>query len=172
MKYPFSAIDTAKQELDKLEIDDPIVKLEANSMVLVPRYFSSSFVSIYFFLLLPFILLFAQPDPKYHLAAGGLILVWIYILLSRLRYCNTVRFDVGPRCISVIPSILFRGIKKKKIISFDDIDHIDFKDNGASPGAKRYLIFVSTNEKTIPLISTKSEINSIALLKIFRLLTK
>ena len=172
MKQAISKTALTREDLDKLKINDPIVKLHVDSLLLLPQYFNYSFVSMYCFLFIPFILLFAQKDPKFHLAAVGLILCWIYVILTLLKSSNSVRFDINSRLLTVIPPRILKPVKKKKVIPFKEIDFFDFKDNGAIGGDIRYIIYCSSKEETINLASTGSEINSIALLKIIRQLTK
>ena len=163
--------EDVKKIFEDLQTSDPKIKTEDNSIILTPNYLNYVFILNSIPGLAGIYILTHQIDFKIALGGFYLIGLSLYGIFILLPFSNKIIVNIEIKTSSVIPDFFRQGIQKKKIISFKDVQNINFYSSSFGSSNIRYIIkLLLKGTEQVDLISTakKGNANKIvdALLKI------
>ena len=163
-----SLIENSFQSFSPIEL---LIDVTNSIVTIKPFYWNYRFVSS--LIIIPILIFPFTQDVSSFLTIVfiGLILGFLYLIWEDLRYFNTVLVDFHNKTISVIPNKVTGILKKRVVISFEQIDMIKYSSIDFRKDTRKYSINIYlTNFKKLALISTREESDAVQLIKILKLL--
>jgi len=140
-------MDKTKKIFSKLlEIEsiDPKILAENNVLKLCPYYWNYPFITNFLGIFIFTYILFLKNDSLINLACYVGIGVFAILVITSLKYYNTISIDIEKKTITIQSSPLSILQRKRKVINFDSIKNVTVKSNYNSTGFwymnRRYYI--------------------------------
>ncbi len=150
-------------QFQEIKTFDPKILIKNNIICLKPFYLNYSFVMNFVCIAILGYVFTRQNDSLLNLACLILFGLFIVLIITELRYYNTIYINIEKKIIIIEPNIILSFLKKKKIIKFEDIRTTTVLSNVSSTGFllvnRRYYITLILNDtEKIKLIqSTKHD---------------
>jgi len=124
-------MENLEQVFQGLETKDPRLGFSKNTISFFPNYLNYSFITTFIPAII-FLPIYLSSDHKDDFWVDKTNLYFLIIIISlplllvmELKYYNTVVIDFNERIISVIPNLIFKPIKRKKVFSFTEINRFE-----------------------------------------------
>jgi hypothetical protein len=124
-------MENPEQVFRGLETTDPKIKFSKNTISFFPNYLNYSFITTFIpvIIFLPIYLSSDHKDDfwvdKTNLYFLIIVISFPLLLIMELKYYNTVIIDFDERIISVIPNLILKPIKRKRVFSFTEITRFE-----------------------------------------------
>jgi hypothetical protein len=146
---------TAQSFFENFIGKDPRIKVDNNYIILYPYVFNHTLVIYFFPPIAALYIMFIQRDFKLNLFGLLIILVSIVIIITQLRYCNTIIIDTAAKTVRVRPNNFLKLFVSEKVFNFNEIKDFNIRATLANAANVRYIIsLILLNGNKIRLIST------------------